>query len=193
MPRRGQCHAPAALGPNGSIARGTRYGKAKRAALEAEVARMHAALYSVAPAELGALRLSGTLSEPTAFCADVAAAEIVRLRRAVEGEGPDGQAARPLSAQRVARLHRAQRILTLGLAFQARALQADDREAAATAGALLAKADALLVATLGLETEASVPDLRSYLASKAAASAPNGPDPEPEPARAEIAAQERSE
>ncbi len=189
MPRRGQRHASGAKGTNGSIARGSRYGLAKRRELAADLERMRAALYSVGPAELDALRTSGTLSDSTAFCADVAAAEILRLRRAVEGEPAPGDEhpPRPLSAQRVARLGRAQRLLTLALACQARALTADDREAAATAGALLAKADALLVDTLKLDTEAEVPSLASYLAARREAPATdaqraNGSEPELEPA-----------
>jgi len=154
MPRRkGSKHPPSALGQGGTISRGTAYGLKKRRALEAELEAMRAALYRVSPAELDALRISGTLSPSTAFCSDVAAAEILRLRRAVEGEPAPGtnHPPRPLSTQRVARLAQAQRILTLALACESRALTANDREAAATAGALLGKADALLVATLGLD------------------------------------------
>lgn len=179
MPRRGQQHSPEALE---RIARGTRWGMAKRAQLQAELDRMRAALYAVGPADLDALRTSGLLSDSTAFCADVAAAEVLRLRRAVEGEPSpvDGQVPRPLSAQRVARLGRAQRLLTLGLACQARALTAGDRESAATAGQLLAKADALLVDTLGLETEVDalgLDDYRAALAGRARSGEPNGEEP----------------
>jgi len=200
MPRRGQRHAPAAKGANGSIARGTRYGLAKRRELETEVARLRAALYSPGPAELDAYRRSGLGGPATALAADVAAATILRLRRAVEGEPPPGSMhpTRPLSPQRDARLGHAQRLLTLGIALEMRALTADDREAASSAGTLIRAADSIITDTLGMDLEAEVPNLRAYLESKAQAPATdaqraNGPDPEPVDLHAPIAAQERSE
>ncbi|TMA25406.1 MAG: hypothetical protein E6J87_22820 [Deltaproteobacteria bacterium] len=200
MPRRGQLHAPGTKGPNGSIARGTRFGLAKRRALEAERDRLLDALYSTAgPSEIEAYRRSGiTISPATTLAADVAAATILRLRRAVEGERAPGaeHPPRPLSPQRVARLGHAQRLLTLGIALELRALTADDREAASSAGTLIRAADAIITDTLGMDLEHDVPDLHSYLASKAQAShngsgATNTTDLEPADLRAPTPAAER--
>ena len=170
MPRRGQLHAPGTKGPNGSIARGTRFGLAKRRALEAERDRLLDALYSTAgPSEIEAYRRSGiTISPATTLAADVAAATILRLRRAVEGERAPGaeHPPRPLSPQRVARLGHAQRLLTLGIALELRALTADDREAPSSAGTLIRAADSIITDTLGMDLEHDVPELRSYLAQR---------------------------
>lgn len=85
----------------------------------------------------------------------------------MEGEpGPDGRVARPLSAQRVARLDHAQRLLTLGIALELRALSSDDRECASSAGTLIRAADSIITDTLGMDLEAEVPSLRDYLASR---------------------------
>ncbi len=197
MPRRGQHHSPAALGPGGSISRGTRFGQRKVKALEAQNAQLLAALYSAGPSEIEAYRRTGVPSSPSVMlAADVAAATITRLRRAVEGEPAPGahHPPRPLSPQRVARLGHAQRLLTLGIALELRALTADDREAASSAGTLIRAADSIITDTLGMDLEAEVQSLAAYLAARreapaTAASAANGSTPEPQAADAEIAAQ----
>ncbi|MCH7707317.1 MAG: hypothetical protein IH884_02440 [Myxococcales bacterium] len=180
MPSKGTRHDAKALGPGGSIARGSRYGKSKRKKLEEQVRQLRAALFETSPAEIVALREGGLLSKSVEFYVAVAAGEIVRLRRAVEGEPvPDADGTlhppHPLSAQRISRLGRAQRLLTLGLALEARALLNDDRESASTAGTLIAKADLILVATLGLDPpEHAVPDLATYVAAQDRAQRENG-------------------
>lgn len=196
MPRRGQRHASAAKGANGSIARGTRYGLAKRRELEAQNAQLLAALYSAAPSELDAFRQSGVTGPTTALALDVAAATILRLRRAVEGEPAPGSAHPPrqLSPQRDARLGHAQRLLTLGIALELRALTADDREAASSAGTLIRAADSIITDTLGMELEVEVPNLREYLAQRREAHATgagetNGAGPSVDDGQAENAAQ----
>ncbi len=172
MPLKGELQPESAKGRNGTIARGTRYALRKRAWLAEENARLLRALHAPSPAEIVALREGGLLTEATAFYADCAAGEITRLRRAVEGEPvPDADGSlhppHPLSAQRLARLGRAQRLLTLGLVLEARALLNDDRESASTAGTLIAKADMILVDTLGLDPpEHAVPTLSEYVAAQ---------------------------
>ena len=172
MPLKGELQPEEAKGPNGTISRGTRFALRKRKWLAEENARLLRALHAPSPAEIVALREGGLLSESVAFYADVAAGEIARLRRAVEGEPvPDADGVmhppHPLSAQRISRLGRAQRLLTLGLALEARALLQDDREAASSAGTLIGKADMILVDTLGLDPpEHAVPDLATYLRDK---------------------------
>jgi hypothetical protein len=191
---KGSKHTPEA---RARIAHGTRRAIARRAWLEEERQRLLSALYAVAPAELEAYRRSGVLSDAVAFCCDVASAEIARLRRAVEGEPSpiDGRPPHPLSAQRVARLGIAQRALSLALACQARALVSDDREAAATAGQLLAKADAIITATIGMDTEHEALSLAEYVSARRqepliTPSAMNGADPIADGVVSEIATQE---
>jgi hypothetical protein len=198
VPRRGQRHATGARGPNGSIARGTRYGLAKRRELEEQNAQLIAALYSAGPSELDAYRQSGVTGPATALAADVAAATILRLRRAVEGEPAPGadHPSRPLSPQRDARLGHAQRLLTLGIALELRALSADDREAASSAGTLIRAADSIITDTLGMDLEHDVPSLHDYLAQQHSqtpaidAQRANGADHAALPVEAENAAQE---
>src|SRR5262245_57162210 len=135
MPRKGQTQPSSALGPNGSIARGTRFGLRKRQELEQQNDRLMAALYSPGPNEIEAYRRLGIASPAVELAMDVAAAPMLRLRRAVEGEPTaDGTVPRPLSPQRDARLVHAQRLLTLGIALELRALTSEDREAASSAG-----------------------------------------------------------
>jgi len=97
---------------------------------------------------------------------------------------------RPLSPQRVARLGHAQRLLTLGIALELRALTADDREAASSAGTLIRAADSIITDTLGMDLEHDVPDLRAYLAAQNGTQRANGIAHDAPPADAEIAAQE---
>ena len=182
MPRSGQRHAPEALGPGGSIARGTRRGQRRAAVLEARVAELEAQLYRVSPSDLVALRCAGALPERARPWADLAAGTIRRLRLAAEGE-PGTEGYRPLSEQRVAFLETAERLLLLGTCEMARALQADDGESAGRAGTLLGKFAALVRDAIGLEPrELLVPSLPAYLrqrqAAQARAGGPNGAGPD---------------
>ncbi len=59
MPLKGQRHAPEALGPNGSIARGTRFGKMKRAALDEQ----RRAAARIAPWEILEAARTGTVPD----------------------------------------------------------------------------------------------------------------------------------
>ena len=138
MPKKGQKHAPEALGPDGTISRGTQYGKKKVRILEEQVRALRAALATMTPRDIDLLRESGTLPESKSDLADVAAAEVLRLRRAAEGE-PGSESFRPLAEGQAAALRVAQRHLLLGLCEQARALQKDDGESASRAGAQLGK------------------------------------------------------
>jgi len=72
-----------------------------------------------------------------------------------------------------------------GNALELRALSAEDREAASSAGTLIRAADSILNDTLGLDLEHDVPSLAAYLESKrhapaTTASAANGADPDPQ-------------
>jgi hypothetical protein len=186
VPRKGQHHAHGALGPGGSISRGTRFGQGKARALKAERDRLLEVLYARGgPAELWALRRSGLLDESAVLATDLARSTMLRLRQAVEGE-PDpitGNPLRPLSPQRVTRLEHAERLLAQGIALELRALTTGDREAASSSGTLIRAADAITTAALGMDLEHDVPDLRSYLAQRqqtptTSAGATNGADRE---------------
>jgi hypothetical protein len=167
MPAKGHKHALDALGPGGSISRGTQYGKKKVRILEEQVRTLKAALYAVAPRDIAILRESGTLPESKRELADVAAAEVLRLRRAAEGE-PGSSSYRPLAEGQAAALRVAERHLLLGLCEQARALQSDDGESASRAGAQFSKFLAVLKDSIGLgPREVDVPDLGTYLAKRA--------------------------
>ncbi len=174
MPNKGTRHDAKALGPGGSIARGSRYGKAKRKFLEARVIELEAALYATTPRDLQLLRQSGALTDSTRAYGVVAAATVLRLRRAAEGlEGSTTY--RPLTEQRVALLEVAERILLLALCESARALTASDGEAAARAGTLYSKFAQLVEKAIGLNAmEAEVPSLSDYLASKDSQAPPSG-------------------
>jgi hypothetical protein len=110
MPAKGTKHTAAALGPGGSISRGTKYGAAKRKWLENRVRELESALYAVEPADLALLRKSGAMSETVERWHAVATAQMLRLRHSAEGE-PDTPGYRPLSEGQVAALQVAQRHL----------------------------------------------------------------------------------
>jgi hypothetical protein len=181
MPAKGHKHAAEALGPGGTISRGTKYGVAKRRWLEKRVRELEAALYAITPRDLALLRESGAMSEAIQRHADVAAAEVLRLRRSAEGE-PDTPGYRPLSEGQAAALRVAERDLLLGLCEQARAITADDGDAASRAVGMLSKYLAVVKDAIGLgPREVEVPDLADYLASRAAknrSSEENGCDPD---------------
>ena len=114
MPAKGHPHDPRALGPGGSIARGTRYGKRKVKFLEQRVLDLEAALYAVTPRDLALLQRSGAMPQRLRPYADVAAAEVLRLRRAAEGD-PGSPGYHPLAEGQAAALRVAERHLLLGL------------------------------------------------------------------------------
>ncbi len=185
MPKKGQRHAAEALGPGGTISRGTEYGKKKVKILEEQVRALKAALFSVTPRDIAILRESGTLPESKRELADVAAGEVLRLRRSAEGE-PGSDSYRPLAEGQAAALRVAERHLLLGLCEQARALQKDDGESASRAGAQFGKFLAVVKDAIGLgPRELDVPRLEDYLATKAAENPPeatNGDAPDAQPA-----------
>ena len=116
--------------------------------------------------------------------AEHAAATVRRLRRAWEGE-PEAPHYQTLSEQRSTLLGVAERLLLLADCELARAVVADDGDAAARAGGLLAKFASIVEKAVGLDPREHAVSLIDYVREREAHASEAigaGPEPRIEPA-----------
>jgi hypothetical protein len=152
MTGKGRKHSPEALGPDGSIARGTRWALEKRR----RIAR-------IAPGEILKLQRSGTLSASLRPFAAQAIEESLGFLQALGGD-EEG-----VSEQRMALVQDAARAGLVMRALMAKVLQSDepDGDAISKICSLINARRANLVA-IGLERRERELDVNEYVARKAA-------------------------